>query len=222
MPGQQGPEQALPAAELQPTAEWADGPVRAQRRRYVAAVLFSLSTLVAVVGLMGAPMHKPEVRDMQVAVVGATEQHARQAVAWLEPGLGAMFDLRPVDSVREATAQEVAGAYVLPTAEGGGAELLTAQAAGPSRQTILRSVFQQVAEKQDMALETRDVRPLTADDTMGSNSLYVAMSWIMTGFLIMAVLRGGAPSCAGFGSSCRCWRAGPWAWRSGSGSSSTC
>ncbi|MFD4171309.1 hypothetical protein ACFWQ1_10805 [Streptomyces albidoflavus] len=44
-----------------------------------------------------------------------------------------------------------------------------------------------------MALETRDVRPLTADDTMGSNSLYVAMSWIMTGFLIMAVLRGGAP-----------------------------
>ncbi|ESP96682.1 hypothetical protein EES44_11990 [Streptomyces sp. ADI96-15] len=37
-----------------------------------------------------------------------------------------MFDLRPVDSVREATAQEVAGAYVLPTAEGGGAELLTA------------------------------------------------------------------------------------------------
>ncbi|WP_251680060.1 MULTISPECIES: hypothetical protein [unclassified Streptomyces] len=44
-----------------------------------------------------------------------------------------------------------------------------------------------------MALETRDVRPLTADDTMGSNSLYVAMSWIMAGFLIMAVLRGGAP-----------------------------
>ncbi|MEW2111841.1 hypothetical protein [Streptomyces albidoflavus] len=88
MPGQQGPEQALPAAELQPTAEWADGPVRAQRRRYVAAVLFPLSTLVAVVGLMGAPMHKPEVRDMPVAVVGATEQQARQAVAGLEPGPG--------------------------------------------------------------------------------------------------------------------------------------
>ncbi|MER7784801.1 hypothetical protein ACFWQ1_10800 [Streptomyces albidoflavus] len=44
-----------------------------------------MSILVAVVGLMGAPMRKPEVRDMQVA-----------------------------------------GAYVLPTAEGGGAELLTA------------------------------------------------------------------------------------------------
>lgn len=111
---------------------------------------------------------------------------------------------------------------MLPTAPGGGAELLTASAAGPSQQTILRSVFQQVAEKQEMALETTDVRPLTGDDTMGSNSLYVAMSWIMAGFLIMAVLRGGAPNCAGSGSSCRCWRGGPWAWRCGCGSSSTC
>ncbi|MFI8905119.1 ABC transporter permease [Streptomyces albidoflavus] len=188
-PAVDGPGEPLPAL--------AGGPVRAPRTRYVAAVLFPLSILVAVVGLMGASMHKPEVRGMPVAVVGATEQQARQAVAGLEPGLGAMFDLRPVGSVREATAQltgqEVAGAYVLPTAEGGGAELLTASAAGPSRQTILRSVFRQVAEKQDMALETRDVRPLTGDDTMGSNSLYVAMSWIMAGFLIMAVLRGGAP-----------------------------
>ncbi|WP_127451412.1 ABC transporter permease [Streptomyces sp. B29(2018)] len=188
-PAVDGPGEPLPAL--------AGGPVRAPRTRYVAAVLFPLSILVAVVGLMGASMHKPEVRDMPVAVVGATEQQARQAVAGLEPSLGAMFDLRPVDSVREATAQltdqEVAGAYVLPTAPGGGAELLTASAAGPSQQTILRSVFQQVAEKQEMVLATTDVRPLTGDDTMGSNSLYVAMSWIMAGFLIMAVLRGGAP-----------------------------
>ncbi|WP_262412309.1 ABC transporter permease [Streptomyces fungicidicus] len=188
-PAVDGPGESLPAL--------AGGPARAPRTRYVAVVLFPLSILVAVVGLMGASMHKPEVRDMPVAVVGATEQQTRQAVERLEPSLGAMFDLRPVDSVREATAQltdqKVAGAYVLPTAPGGGTELLTASAAGPGQQTILRSVFQQVAEKQDMALETTDVRPLTGDDTMGSNSLYVAMSWIMTGFLIMAVLRGGAP-----------------------------
>ncbi|MFB6595319.1 ABC transporter permease [Streptomyces diastaticus] len=188
-PAVTGPGEPLPAL--------AGGPVRAPRTRYVAAVLFPLSILVAVVGLMGASMHKPEVRDMPVAVVGTTQEQARQAVAGLEPSLGAMFDLRPVDSVQEARAQltdqRVAGAYVLPAAPSGGAELLTASAAGPSQQTILRTVFQQVAEGQGVALETKDVRPLTEDDTMGSNSLYVAMSWIMAGFLIMAVLRGGAP-----------------------------
>lgn len=188
-PAVTGPEDPLPAL--------AGGPVRTPRTRYVAAVLFPLSILVAVVGLMGASMHKPEVRDMPVAVVGATQEQARQAVAGMEPSLGAMFDLRPASSVREATdqltGQEVAGVYVLPTAPGGAAELHTASAAGPSQQTILYGVFQQVAEGQKTTLETTDVRPLTEDDTMGSNSLYVAMSWIMAGFLIMAVLRGGAP-----------------------------
>ncbi|MFD4990210.1 ABC transporter permease [Streptomyces sp. NPDC058374] len=188
-PAVSGPGEPLPAL--------AGGPVRAPRTRYVAAVLFPLSILVAVVGLMGGSMHEPEVREMPVAVVGATQDQARQAVAGLEPSPGAMFDLRPVSSLKEATGQltgqEVAGAYVLPTAPGGAAELHTASAAGPSQQTILRTVFQQVAEGQRTTLETKDVRPLTADDTMGSNSLYVATSWIMAGFLIMAVLRGGAP-----------------------------
>ncbi|MEU3081183.1 hypothetical protein ABZ697_12540 [Streptomyces albidoflavus] len=65
-PAVDGPGESLPAL--------AGGPARTPLTRYVAVVLFPLSILVAVVGLMGASMHKPEVRDMPVAVVGATEQ----------------------------------------------------------------------------------------------------------------------------------------------------
>lgn len=193
---------AIPAAppatdSSLPLPALAGGPVRSPRARYIAAFAFPMAILLCVVGLMAGSMHKPQVRDMPVAVVGATQQQAEQAVAGMEPSLGAMFDLRALDSADEAADlirdQEIAGAYVLPTEAGGPAGLLGASGAGSSQQTILTSTFTQVAQGQQAALTTTDLEPLTADDTMGTNSLYVGMSWIMAGFLIAAVLRGGAP-----------------------------
>ena len=180
-----------------PLPALAGGPVRSKGMRYFAVLAFPLCILVAVVGTMSASMHKPEVRDLPVVVVGAGAQQAEQVVDGLEPDLGTMLDLRAGTSVDDAkeqiTHQEVVGAYVLPTAPGGGATLYTSSGAGYSQQQALEAVFQQVAAGQQAPLELTDVEPLTADDTMGSNSMYVGMSWIMAGFLVMAVLRGGAP-----------------------------
>ncbi|MFF0110435.1 ABC transporter permease [Streptomyces hirsutus] len=193
---------AIPAAPpvtdvSTPLPALAGGPVRSPKVRYFAAIAFPLAILVGVVGSMSASMHQPKVHDLPVVVVAADAGQAEQMAEGLKPQLGDMLDIRTGTSVDEVKdqilEQEVVGAYVLPTTADGGATLYSSSAAGASQQMALRAVFQQVAAGQEMPLELTDIKPLTSDDTMGSNSMYIGMSWIMAGFLIMAVLRGGAP-----------------------------
>lgn len=183
------PETPLPALS--------GGPLRSKRFRYVAVGLFPLSILLMVVGLMSFSMHQPEVRELPVVVVAATPEAAGQVADGLQDSLGPVLDVDVADSLDEAREQileqEIVAAYVLPAEPGGSAELLSTSAAGASQQSAVRAIFDQVAAGQQTSLEVIDMAPLSENDTMGSNSLYVGMSWIMAGFLICAVLRGGAP-----------------------------
>jgi hypothetical protein len=193
---------AIPGAPVvdhpdRPLPALAGGPPRSKRFRYVAVAAFPLSILGMVVGLMGFSMHQPKVHDLPVAVVAAAPEQAAQVAAGLEAKLGGMLDVRVAASAAEATdailAQDVVAAYVLPQAPGAQATLYTSSGAGVSQQSAARAIFQQMAAQQRTPLAETDVAPLTDTDTMGSNSLYVGMSWIMAGFLMLAVLRGGAP-----------------------------
>ncbi|MET7704879.1 ABC transporter permease [Micromonospora sp. NPDC005413] len=172
----------------------AGGPPRSKRFRYATVAAFPLSILGVVVGLMSFSMHKPQPHDIPVVVVGA---QAEQAAAGLRTQLDGILDVGVAASVAEATSrihdQDIVAAYVLPIAQGGEATLYSSSAAGSSQQTMVRTIFQQIAAAQQTPLAVNDVAPLSDTDTMGSNSLYVGMSWIMAGFLFLAVLRGGAP-----------------------------
>jgi hypothetical protein len=180
-----------------PRPAMAGGPVRSMRLRYFAVAAFPLTILTVVVGLMGASLHQPQVRDMPVVVVGASQEQATQAARGLQDGLGDLLSLTTSTSLDAATDQiregETVGVYVLPTSRGGEATLYTSSAAGASQHSALQSMFQQISASQKTQLELTDVQPLNNSDSGGSNSMYAAMSWIMAGFLVMAVLRGGAP-----------------------------
>ncbi|MCZ2825865.1 MULTISPECIES: ABC transporter permease [unclassified Modestobacter] len=180
-----------------PLPALAGGPLRSLRFRYVTAAAFPLSILVMVVGLMSFAMHEPTVRELPVAVVGSTEQQASQVADGLQSSLGSMVDVQVAGSVDAATDAvvdgEVVAAYVLPAGPGEDATLYTSAGAGVSQQSVVRAVFGQVAAGQQVPLTETDLTPLRDSDTMGSNSMYVGMAWIMAGFLIMAVFRGGAP-----------------------------
>jgi hypothetical protein len=99
--------------------------------------------------------------------------------------------------VDEATEQirsrDVVAAFVLPSAPDTPATLYSASAANASQQSAIRAIFQPITAAQGLPLTLTDVQPLSETDTGGSNSMYVGMSWIMAGFLFLAVLRGGAP-----------------------------
>jgi hypothetical protein len=180
-----------------PRPAMSGGPVRSKRLRYFAAAAFPLAILTCVVGMMSASLHQPEIHKMPVVVVGASQEQAEQAAKGLRKGLGDLVSLTTGTSLDKATEQirerEIVGAYVLPSAKGGEAKLYTSSAAGAGQHKAVQGIFQQVAQSQQTPLEMTDIRPLSASDSNGSNSMYAAMSWIMSGFVVMAALRGGAP-----------------------------
>ncbi|MET8118619.1 ABC transporter permease [Micromonospora sp. NPDC005189] len=175
----------------------AGGPPRSKRFRYVAAAAFPLSILVVVVGAMGFSMHKPQPHDIPVVVVAAAPGQAQQTAAGLNTQLDGILDVTVADTADEATeqirARDVVAAFVLPSAPDTPATLYSASAANASQQSTIRAIFQPIAASQGIPLTLTDVQPLSETDTGGSNSMYVGMSWIMAGFLFLAVLRGGAP-----------------------------
>ncbi|MGK5555047.1 ABC transporter permease [Actinomadura kijaniata] len=180
-----------------PLPAMAGGPVRSKRFRYFAVAAFPLAILTIVIGVMSSSLHQPQIRDMPVVVVSASHEQASQAARGLQDGLGDLLSVTTGTSLDTTTDQirqgEVVGVYVLPTSKDGTATLYTSSAAGASQHNALQAMFQQISASQKMQLELTDVQPLKASDSGGSNSMYAAMAWIMAGFLIMAVLRGGAP-----------------------------
>lgn len=165
--------------------------------RYTTLAFFPLAMVVMMLSAMLGGMGEPAPRDMPVAVVGSTEAQAQQASAVLAQSMPGMFDLRASTSAADAESavrdREIVAAYVLPSAADPEATLITNSAAGMSAQQVVRAVFGQVAGSQGMALAVEDLAPLDADDSVGTVSLYVAIGWIMSGFLLLIVLSMAAP-----------------------------
>ncbi|MDN3904741.1 ABC transporter permease [Arthrobacter sp. YD2] len=159
--------------------------------RYLTLAFFPLAMVSMMLTMMLGAMYQPAPRDMPVAVVGATTQQAEQAVAGLEENMSGLFDLRALDSADEAREQvrdrEITAAYVLPSAENPAATLYTNQAAGVSAQQVVSQIFAQVSAGQQMQLATEEIAPLPGEDSMGMATMYLAMGWIMAGFMIIVV-----------------------------------
>ncbi|MET4059533.1 hypothetical protein ABIB35_001064 [Arthrobacter sp. UYP6] len=159
--------------------------------RYVTLGFFPLAMVSMMLTMMLGAMYQPTPRDMPVAIVGASTEQAEQAVAGLDENMSGLFELTALDSADEAREQvgerTVVAAYVLPSAENPTATLLTNQAAGMSAQQVVNRVFAQVSAGQQMELVTEDVAPLASEDSMGMATMYLAMGWIMAGFMIIVV-----------------------------------
>lgn len=165
--------------------------------RYTILASFPLAMVVLMFSTMLGAMYQPAPRDMPVTVVASSTEIAEQAVAGLEGNLTGLFDLTASDSLddaREAVRERnVVAAYVLPSAENPTATLLTVEAAGMSQQQVVRTVFEQVSAAQQMPFVVEDLAPLPGSDTMGTVTLYVAMGWIMSGFMLVVVGSNAAP-----------------------------
>lgn len=166
--------------------------------RYGALLLFPLAMVTMMISVMLGAMSSPAPRDMPVAIVGATVSQAQQAAEGLESNMPGLFDLRAVDSVDEARTQvqdrEITAAFVLPSAQNPTATLVTNQAGGSSAKQVVARVFGQVAAGQSLPLVTDDLAPLKSNDTSGSVGMYLAMGWMLAGFMIIVVGASAAPS----------------------------
>ncbi|HLS75711.1 MAG TPA: ABC transporter permease [Nocardia sp.] len=164
---------------------------------YTTLAFFPLAMLVLMLSTMLGAMYQPAPKDMPVAIVGANTEQARMMVTGLEQNMAGLFDLRALDDAEAAREQvrerEIVAAYVLPSAASPNATLITNGAAGMSQQQVVVRVFGQVAAGSQMTLDSEDLAPLDARDTTGTVSLYLAMGWIMSGFMIVVVAANAFP-----------------------------
>ncbi|MEU5843444.1 ABC transporter permease [Rhodococcus sp. NPDC047139] len=171
---------------------------RSNRVRYLTLAFFPFAMVVLMLSIMLGAMYQPTPRDMPVAVVASTTEQAEQTVAGLEQNMSGLFDLQVADSLdaarEEVRDRAIVAAFVLPTAQSPTATLVTSEAAGMSQQQVVQQTFEQVAGGMQVPLTVENLAPLPESDSMGTVTLYVAMGWIMAGFMVVVVAGSAQPA----------------------------
>jgi hypothetical protein len=164
--------------------------------RYLSIFVFPFTMVAMMITFMLGAMHAPAPHDMPVAVVGTAEQ-ADETVAGLDEQLGDMLDLRTVsdpDEARELVMdREIVAAFELPTGDNPTFTLVANEAGNMAAYQVVSQVFGQVAAAQEMPLDIVDVQSLPENDSNGVVVMYVAMGWIMAGFMLIIVGANAAP-----------------------------
>ena len=160
--------------------------------RYISLIVFPLAMVTMMLSFMLGTMGSPTPKDMPVTVVGSSTEQAKETIADLEKSMGDdMFDFTATTDKEEARAQvkdrdEVA-ALVLPTKKNPDFGLIANEAANNSAYQVVNRIFDQVASAQDMDLKVDNVKALPDRDKNGVTVMYVAMGWIMSGFMVVIV-----------------------------------
>ncbi|WP_245662434.1 ABC transporter permease [Nocardia vermiculata] len=165
---------------------------------YTALLFFPLAMVTMMITAMLGAMHSPTPKDMPVAVVAASQEQGRAVADGLSQQMPGMFDIHVAESADDARAQvtdrDIVGALVLPDAENPQATVIINQAASNSAAQVVDTIFTQVAQAQGMPVTTDDVAPLPARDSMGTVTMYIAMGWLLAGFMVIIVGANAAPA----------------------------
>lgn len=154
----------------------------------IGVLLIQLGFIASYVGAF----HSPTPHEVPVAVVappGASSEVAREAARTLNT-----LDGRPIKatvSKDEAAARDklrdrkVSGVLVLGEQ---GDQLLVASAEGATESEALEAVVTKVVEAQQRSLRTIDVIPASKGDSHGLSAFYLAVGWVVGGYLAASLL----------------------------------
>lgn len=160
--------------------------------RYISLIVFPLAMVTMMLTFMLGAMGSPTPKDMPVTVVGSSTEQSKDTIADLEKSLGKdMFDFTATTDKEEARAQvedrdEVA-ALVLPTQKNADFGLIANEAGNNSAYQVVNRIFDQVASQQDVELNVDNVNVLPDRDKNGVVVMYVAMGWVLAGFMVVIV-----------------------------------
>src|SRR5699024_4629576 len=156
--------------------------------RYISLTLFPLAMVSMMITFMLGAMHSPTPKDMPVAVVGSSTEEAEDTAERLDAQMEGMFDFTALDDEDEARAlvedRDQVAALILPSQTSPDFELLADQAANNASYRTAVQVFEQVASAQDSELTVDNLTPLPDRDKNGVVVMYVAMGWILAGFMV--------------------------------------
>jgi hypothetical protein len=155
----------------------------------VAVLLLQLGFVLSYVGAF----HAPTPRSVPLAVVapaGAPAGTAQQAADRLDGLARHPLAARPVASEDEGRRQlrdrDVDGVLLLGAS--GQDRLLVASAEGGAVSSALEQVLTTVDASQQRALSTEDAVPAGASDARGLSAFYLAVGWVVGGYLVAAII----------------------------------
>ncbi|WP_025780914.1 hypothetical protein [Brevibacterium sp. VCM10] len=165
--------------------------------RYISLTLFPLAMVTMMITFMLGAMHSPTPKDMPVAVVGSSVEQAEDTIKQLDEQMDGKFEFTALDDKGEARRlvenREEVAALILPSESNPEFELLANQAANNASYRVAVQVFEQVAQAQDSDLTVDDLKPLPDRDKNGVVVMYVAMGWILAGFMVVIVAANANP-----------------------------
>jgi hypothetical protein len=167
-----------------------------------AALMFAVLVVqLAFIGSYIGAFHQPKPRDIPVAVVNPGPDE--RVLAQLNGLPGRPIRAHGVDSEDTARAQlthrKVYGAFII-TGTAAPDNLLLAGAAGPSVAQVLTQVFTDLENVQrpgGRGLLVQDVRPVLPGDARGLSGFYLALGWVVGGYLVaiaVSTSKGARPS----------------------------
>ena len=162
------------------------------RRAAVLVVGVLLLQLGFVLSYVGA-FHSPVPRDVPVAVVapaGAPAGTAEDLVAQLDGLAGSPLAATAYDSedaARQALRDRDVDGVLLP-GTGTADEFLVAGAEGGAVSGALEQVLTQVDTAQQRTLTTTDVLPAGDGDARGLSAFYLAVGWVVGGYLVASII----------------------------------
>lgn len=135
--------------------------------------------------------HEPKPKDVPVGIVAPTQQIGEQAVAKLNAIDGSPVKAHVVSS-ESAARQEIkdvdSSAALVINPSGTQDTLLVASGGGTSVVTSMETVFTRALATQQRTIKTTDIVPLQSGDARGLSGFYLAIGWMVGGYLVASLL----------------------------------
>lgn len=155
-----------------------------------ALVLAVLALQLAFIASYIGAFHKPAPHRIPIAVAAPAPQ-VDALVRRLDALPGAPLDARaaPDDATarRMIARREVYGAFVV-SATDSTDRLIIASGAGASVGQVLQQIFTPIEDAQDRAFTVEDIRPALLGDARGLSGFYLALGWVVGGYLVAIAL----------------------------------
>ncbi|MEV4511658.1 hypothetical protein AB0K00_22105 [Dactylosporangium sp. NPDC049525] len=155
-----------------------------------ALVLAVLAVQLAFIASYIGAFHEPTPHRIPIAVT-APAQQLGELVRQLDALPGAPLDARGVPD--EASARrmidrrEVYGAFIVSTTDATD-RLIIASGAGASVGQVLQQIVTPLEDAQDRAFTVEDVKPALLGDARGLSGFYLALGWVVGGYLVAIAL----------------------------------
>ncbi|MFI2709532.1 hypothetical protein ACH495_05295 [Micromonospora sp. NPDC018662] len=155
--------------------------------RTAALVLGTLALASAFIAAYVGALHKPEPRDLPVAVVTSDQQAqavmtaVRARTDTIKP-IGYDSRARADDGLNDRSVYAVLGSTP------GGLSLTTASAGAPAATELVTDVFTQAAQQAGVPLQVTDEVPVSTGDPRGLVPFYLAVGVVLGGYLASTAL----------------------------------